>query len=790
MTVSFAFLMAVLGFLAAAAVLVYHAVSAVAWAVAKVLKGSGKVLGHSLGFVRREAVDAVHTAGALMTGAVNTPLAVGNLAIGRLESARHYGKALRSELGSGARGLYRLIFANPLRFVGLGKAVDHLEMQMPELVYSAAHSSHARISQPRARNMVEPPPLRGRAARRTPKRGPVRNRPAVHSVAPGGEFEFEFEGYDVISELPPGGSGARLFVARPQPATAARLRESGADSVGQVVIKSFAISAGSTLQQIVREGRALEAARKVGFVLQHELDEERFWYVMPYVRGRELGDVSTAMHVRCGADGLDNNCLHKVASYTLDVLNSLEQFHAEGLWHKDVKPSNIIVSQEAAHLVDLGLVTPLSSAMTLTTHGTEFYRDPELVRQALRGAKVNEIDGVKFDLYAMGGVLYSMVENSFPAHGNLSRLTKRCPEALAFIVRRAMADLEDRYSDANEMREDLEVFLAASDPFAVLPVHLPSFQRVMQEEDEDAVQARRSRRAPLAEASPRTLRTPAPKGNSRMSAAPPLERGRNARKPRPQETADRDAAPRTRRRSHMGLATFALMFAAVLSVAKIIPAIVDGAEPHAFEEASRVEQMQFDQRMQNESIAAEEALVHQAAAQLEAEELVIAHWMAEVEPLVEHVDEGLLPEWSRGAQVLLLTDVLDRDEMMPMDPLAALLEESGFGVIGSSVNRSDTDSAVDLEAKARRALALASTFSDEALADLRKFIDATPELDAILWVAHDESGDGPSSRLVLPSHAPAWEGVSNEPTDTVHTGEAASDEAKAFAEVTFYGDGR
>ncbi len=787
MTVSLAFLMAVLGFLAAAAVLVYHTVSAVTWAVVKVLKGAGKVVGHSLGFVRREAVDAVHTAGALMTGAVNTPLAVGNLAIGRLESARHYGRALRSELGSGARGIYRLAFANPLRFVGLGKAIDHLEMQMPELVNSAAHSPHPRVSQPRVPNMVEPPPLRGRAARRTPKRGPIRNRPAVQRVTPKEDLEYEFEGYDVISELPPGGSGARLFVARPQPATAARLREAGAEAVDSVVIKSFAISAGSTLQQIVREGRALEAARKVGFVLQHELDEERFWYVMPYVRGRELGDVSTAMHVRCGADGLDNNCLHKVASYTLDVLNSLGQFHDEGLWHKDVKPSNIIVSEETAHLVDLGLVTPLSSAMTLTTHGTEFYRDPELVRQALRGARVNEIDGVKFDLYAMGGVLYSMVENSFPAHGNLSRLTKRCPESLAFIIRRAMADLEDRYRSADEMREDLEIYLAASDPFAVLPVHLPSFQRAMQEEDNDAVQERRSRRSSDADAGTRTLRTPTPAGPSRRSAIPPLNRKRNAREPRPQVKSERNAAPRTRRRSHMGLATFALMFAAAFSVAKIIPAIVDGAEPHRFDVSSRIEQMHAAEHMRDASMAAEEALVLQAAAEFEAEERVIAHWMAEVEPLVEHVDEGLLPEWSHSARILLLSDVLDRDEMMPLDPLAILLEESGYGVIGSTVSRSDTDGAVDLEARARRALALASTYSDEALADLRRFIDTTSELDAILWVAYDELGDGPFSQLVLPSRAPAWERVIDESADAVQTGASVTRPAEAFSEVTLYG---
>ena len=31
--------------------------------------------------------------------------------------------------------------------------------------------------------------------------------------------------------------------------------------------------------------------------------------------------------------------------------------------------------------------------MTLTTHGTEYFRDPEMVRLALRGVKVHQVDG-------------------------------------------------------------------------------------------------------------------------------------------------------------------------------------------------------------------------------------------------------------------------------------------------------------------------------------------------------------------------------------------------------------
>jgi hypothetical protein len=98
-----------------------------------------------------------------------------------------------------------------------------------------------------------------------------------------------------------------------------------------------------------------------------------------------------------------------------------------------------------------------------------------MVRQAMQGVKVHEVDGVKFDLYSMGAVLFSMIENSFPAHGNLSQINKRCPEALRWVVRRAMADTRNRYVSAREMLADVATLLEASDPFAVKPADLPSF---------------------------------------------------------------------------------------------------------------------------------------------------------------------------------------------------------------------------------------------------------------------------------------------------------------------------
>jgi len=209
-------------------------------------------------------------------------------------------------------------------------------------------------------------------------------------------------------------------------------------------------------------------------VLEHDLDEHRFFYVMPYHEGDHLGLITRQMHGKSDANGLNVRQLGTVFGYVEDLLGTLAEYHRGGLWHKDVKPENIIIHDGEAHLVDLGLVTPLRSAMTLTTHGTEYFRDPEMVRMALRGVKVHQVDGAKFDIYAVGAVLYSIIENSFPAHGGLSQVSKRCPESLRWVIRRSMADYDKRYTTAQQMLDDLEAIQMADDPFGVKPVALPS----------------------------------------------------------------------------------------------------------------------------------------------------------------------------------------------------------------------------------------------------------------------------------------------------------------------------
>lgn len=421
MTTPLLLILAILLLMPAAIVIIVYAIKAFAFIIRR--------LG---AFVIGMVGDTLRLLGIIITVPILSLLVVANIVIGRWSAAGHFGRGVADEVRTFGAALYRLVIGHPARLLFLTPLTEGLERRLPEIVAAA----------------------------------PGPDRPSRRAGS--------FEGYEITGSLPGGGSGGKLYIARPDERKRGAFLRQGLGEVEQVVIKAFHLREGSSLPQIVRESRSLDSARKMGLVLEHELTDERFFYVMRYAPGDSLTRVTQQMHAMTGGQGLSKRDMRTALGYARDLLDTLAAYHVGGLWHKDVKPDNIIVDGNRARLVDFGLITHLRSAMTLTTHGTEYFRDPEMVRMALRGVKVNEVDGERFDIYATGAVLYSVVENSFPAHGGLSRISQPCPEAVRWIVRRAMTDYDKRYRSAKEMLADLQYVLNAEDMFAVTPAQLPS----------------------------------------------------------------------------------------------------------------------------------------------------------------------------------------------------------------------------------------------------------------------------------------------------------------------------
>jgi serine/threonine-protein kinase len=141
-----------------------------------------------------------------------------------------------------------------------------------------------------------------------------------------------------------------------------------------------------------------------------------------------------------------------------------------GVIHRDVKPGNILCSDDGAvKLADFGIAKAMSAQTSQITQagsvlGTAAYLAPE---QALGGDV-----GPRADLYGLGVVTYQMLSGRLPYDaGSLTELamlqqrqhpprldevTGDVPVALALAVERALAlDPDERYGGAEEMRKAL-----------------------------------------------------------------------------------------------------------------------------------------------------------------------------------------------------------------------------------------------------------------------------------------------------------------------------------------------
>ncbi len=187
--------------------------------------------------------------------------------------------------------------------------------------------------------------------------------------------------------------------------------------------------------------------------------------VMEYVRGNTVRELMKI------PDSKQKKPLSpkRVAEITRDICYALEYAHSQLVVHRDVKPANILVSEDGtAKLMDFGISEVVTSGTRPNgnaTKGTPQYMPPEQIRG-------EGIDG-RTDLYALGISMFEMLTGLRPFRGKkvmgqqLTRLLPdprllepETPEELVKIVLKAGEKLpEDRYENAGTMAIALINFL-------------------------------------------------------------------------------------------------------------------------------------------------------------------------------------------------------------------------------------------------------------------------------------------------------------------------------------------
>lgn len=216
------------------------------------------------------------------------------------------------------------------------------------------------------------------------------------------------------------------------------------------------------LTRFQREARAVARLKDPGLVAVYDqgLDATHPFLVMELVEGGTLREL---LRERGPMPP------HAAAAVLRPVLGGLATAHRAGLVHRDVKPENVLISDEGeVKLVDFGLVRAVAEAGITSTSvilGTAAYLSPEQVSSGAADARS--------DVYAVGILAYELITGTTPFTGDnpltvaYQRMDHDVPPPSAaiagvppqfdeFIARATARNADARFADAEEMAEDLD----------------------------------------------------------------------------------------------------------------------------------------------------------------------------------------------------------------------------------------------------------------------------------------------------------------------------------------------
>jgi serine/threonine protein kinase len=223
-------------------------------------------------------------------------------------------------------------------------------------------------------------------------------------------------------------------------------------------------------------------------------------HILPvYAAGESNGTLFMAMRLIDGRDLREILRLSselpsgRVERIIGQVGGALDAAHARGLIHRDVKPGNVLVTEQPdaedgdfCYLMDFGVSTwTASSAATITATGQMVGTANYMAPEQIEGAGVD----ARTDLYSLGCVLYECVTGRAPfsgrnapaiLYGHLheqapppSSIRPDLPPGVDEVIERALRKAPDeRYSSCRELSQNLRAALTGSS--ATMPMVRPA----------------------------------------------------------------------------------------------------------------------------------------------------------------------------------------------------------------------------------------------------------------------------------------------------------------------------
>ncbi len=227
------------------------------------------------------------------------------------------------------------------------------------------------------------------------KRQVERLRPAIDEQ----KSDRQIPGFQIIRKL---GAGAM--------ATVYLARQLSLDrEVAIKILPQKYMSNPQFVERFYAEGRAAAKLNHANIVGALDVGKagDYHYFVMEYVEGRTVYDDI----IKKGKFG-EAEALNLI----LQTAQALEHAHKQGFIHRDVKPKNLMITQDGvAKLADMGLARAVSDREAAEQEqgkafGTPYYISPEQIR--------GEIDvDFRADIYSLGATFYHMVTGKVPFDG-------------------------------------------------------------------------------------------------------------------------------------------------------------------------------------------------------------------------------------------------------------------------------------------------------------------------------------------------------------------------------------